>query len=161
MPYRSIVSCLYCGLVVSCVHVGGTSQVPQNILKPDAPFYLKPLPFTPPASDYEDPLPKTKLQTMVKDMFKDSRIEGYFTNHNIRASGTAALFDASIPEAVIQKRTGHKSVSAVRQYERVTTTQNQLVANVLQPKPDPEDQFDDIFSQDDLDLFTQVVYPTD
>ena len=56
---------------------------------------------------------KMKLQTMVKDMFKDVRIEGRFINQSLRASGTTALFDAGIPEAVIQKCTGHKSINAL------------------------------------------------
>ena len=97
---------------------------------------MKPLPFTPTGVRpwfWDEPLPKTKLQTMVKDMFRDAGIEGRFTNHSLRVSGTTALFDAGVPESIIQKRTGHKSVSALHQYKRVTTTQNQMVANILQP----------------------------
>ena len=106
---------------------------------------------------------------MVKDMFRDAKIEGRFTNHSLRATGTTALFDAGVSEAVIQKRTGHKSISALRQYERITTTQNQLVASILQPQlqpepePEPEptgDQFDFNFTQEDLDFFVQAVDPT-
>ena len=42
------------------------------------------------------------------------------------------LFDAGIPEAVIQKRTGHKSVDALRCYERITMSQNEQVSSVLE-----------------------------
>ena len=52
----------------------------------------------------------------------------------LRATGTTALFDAGVPEAIIQKRTGHKSISALRQYERVTASQNEIVASVLLPR---------------------------
>ena len=85
------------------------SKVPQHIIKPDAPFYLKPLPFTPTGTGpwfWEDLLSKTKLQIVVKGMFKDAHIEGRFTNHSLRASGTTALFDTSIQEAVIQSVLG-------------------------------------------------------
>ena len=53
------------------------------------------------------------------------------------------------------------SINALCQYERVTTTQNQLVANILQPEPEPTgDQFDLNYTQEDLGLFAQLVNPT-
>ena len=99
---------------------------------------------------------------MVKDMFRDARIEGRFTNHSLRATGTTALFNAGVrSEAVIQKSTGHKSISALRQYERVTTTQSQLMANVSQPVSEPTgDPFDLSYTQEDLDLFAKLVDDT-
>ena len=45
------------------------------------------------------------------------------------------LFDAGVPEAVIQKRTGHKSLDSLHLYERVTLEQEQNVANILTPNP--------------------------
>lgn len=140
------------------------SKVPQDAIRPDTHFYLKPLLFIPTGTKprfLDDPLPKTRVQTMVKDMFRDVRIEGRFTNHSLRVTGATALFNAGVSEAVIQKRTGHKSISALRQYERVTTTQNQLVANILQPVPEPTgDPFDLSYTQEDLDLFAQLVDDT-
>ena len=41
------------------------------------------------------------------------------------------LFDAGVPESLIQKRTGHKSLDALRTYERVTQPQEQAVADIL------------------------------
>ena len=49
----------------------------------------------------------------------------------MRATGATALFDAGVPEAVIQKRTGHKSVDVLRAYERVTIEQEKSVAKIL------------------------------
>lgn len=58
---------------------------------------------------------------------------------------------AGVNEAVTQKRTGHKSINALCQYEHVTTTQNQLVANILRQEPEPtSDQFDFNYTQEDL-----------
>ena len=59
--------------------------------------------------------------------------KGNFTNHSLCATGTTTLFDAGIPEAVIQKRTGHRSLEALRTYERVTPAQEKVVAGVLAP----------------------------
>ena len=104
-------------------------------------------------------LAKTKLQTLVKDMFRDAQ---RFTNHSLRATGATALFDTGVSEVVVQKCTGHKSINALHQYKRVTTTQNQLVANILQPEPEPTgDQFDFNYNKEDLDLFAQIVDPTE
>jgi integrase len=58
---------------------------------------------------------------------------GNFTNHSLCAICTTTLFDAGIPEAIIQKRTGHRSLKALRTYERVTPAQEQVVAGVLGP----------------------------
>ena len=65
----------------------------------------------------------------------DARIERNFTNHSLRATGTTALFDAGVPECIIQKRTGHKSLDALRtyMYERVTPFQEEAVAQIHYP----------------------------
>ena len=53
------------------------------------------------------------------------------SNHSLRASGTAELFVKGFPEKIIQERAGHKSVDALRQYERTTESQNQAASNIL------------------------------
>ena len=58
---------------------------------------------------------------------------GNFTNHSPRATGTTTLFDAGIPEAIIQKRTCHRSLEALHTYKHVTPAQEQVVAGVLAP----------------------------
>ena len=45
-------------------------------------------------------------------------------------SGTSALFDAGVPEKIIQGRTGHHSLDALRVYERVTEEQDSKVSTV-------------------------------
>ena len=59
---------------------------------------------------------------------EDAKIPGNFTNHSLRATGTTTLFDAGVPEALIQKRSGHRSSKALRVYERVTPEQNLAVS---------------------------------
>ena len=60
---------------------------------------------------------------MVKQMFRDAGIDGNFTNHSLRATCATQLFSAGVPEALVQKQTGHKSVESLRVYERVTESQ--------------------------------------
>ena len=64
-------------------------------------------------------------------MTAEAGLEGNFTNHSLRATGATVLYDAEIPEGVIQKRTGHKSLDTLRCYKRTTLTQNLEVSNLL------------------------------
>ena len=57
------------------------------------------------------------MKTMVRDMFSDTHLDGHFTNHSLRTTGTSELFAAGVPEALIQKRTGHRSLESLRLYE--------------------------------------------
>lgn len=48
-----------------------------------------------------------------------------------RATGVTAMFQANVPDKVIQKTTEHSSIEALRSYERVSTQQHQAVSWVL------------------------------
>ena len=98
-------------------------KIPHAEITPDSKFYLSPLPFTPLGSRawyFSDPYARRKLQNMLKVMCQEANVEGNFTNHSLRATGATALFDAGVPESLIQKRTGHRSLDALCTYERVT-----------------------------------------
>ena len=58
-------------------------------------------------------------------------IEGNKTNHSLRATGASELFHANVPEKMIQERTGHRSVVALRTYERTAHDQHQAVSSIL------------------------------
>lgn len=93
-------------------------------------FYMKPkLGTPPPGRPWFDPVPvgKEKLRTMVKDMFLAAGITERKTNHSLRATGATQLFASNVPEKMIQSRTGHRSLDALRLYERPTDEQNQAV----------------------------------
>ena len=49
----------------------------------------------------------------------------------MRASGATAMFRKNIPERVIQKVTGHRSLHSLRAYERISTSQHTEVSKVL------------------------------
>ena len=57
---------------------------------------------------------------MIKNMCRDAGISGKKTNHSLRATGTTEMFQAQVPEKIIQERTGHRSVAALRTYERTS-----------------------------------------
>ena len=67
---------------------------------------------------------------MVKDMCEELGVEGN-TNHSMRASGPTAMFQKNIPEHVIQKVTGHRSLGSLRAYEKISTSQHTEVSKVL------------------------------
>ena len=68
---------------------------------------------------------------MVKDMCAEAGIVDCKTNHSLWATGATALFNASVPEKIIQKTTGHRSVTALHSYERILTEQHQAVGRVM------------------------------
>ena len=97
-------------------------------------FYLRPLDSVKDDASspwyYSSPVGERKLNSMVKEMFAAVGITGK-TNHSLRATGASALFQANVPEKIIQERTGHRSVKALRLYERTTEKQHQDVSEVL------------------------------
>lgn len=101
------------------------SKVPPLAIKSDSHFYMKPMPFTPSGINpwfWDENFSKTKLSTLLKTMMKEANISGNFTNYSLRVNGTTMLFDSGTPEAIIQKCTGHRSLLALRMYERATST---------------------------------------
>ena len=82
-------------------------------------------------------------------MCKEPKIEGNYTNNSLCATGATSLFDAGIPEALIQKRTGHRTLEALRSYERVTPSQNYEISKLLEPQTNDDLKLlDDLFLQD-------------
>ena len=82
---------------------------------------------------------KNKLATMVRGMCSECGISNK-TNHSLRATGATTLFNASVPEKIIQSTTGHRSVDALRCYERVSDEQQQAKSRVLTAR-DPNVSF--------------------
>ena len=69
-----------------------------------------------------------------------SKIEGNYRTHSLRATGTTTLFDAGVPESIIQKHTGHRLLDALQCYERVTPCQEIEVSHVLSGVRENEDE---------------------
>ena len=65
---------------------------------------------------------------MVPDLCSEAGLSSRKTNHSLRVSGATRLFEAGVPEKVIQQRTSHRSLEALRMYERVTEQQELAVS---------------------------------
>lgn len=109
-------------------------KLPLQAIEKDI-FYCRPLPTTPtdPTKPWFTAVPigRNYLTKMVSNMFAEAGLEGNKTNHSLRVTGASALFDAGVPERIIQARTGHRSLDALRVYERVTDAQSNQVSKIL------------------------------
>ena len=65
---------------------------------------------------------------MMKEMCAQAGLSTEFTNHSLRAT---SLFQAKVPEKLIQQCTGHKSLKALRQYECMSNGQLLDVSNIV------------------------------
>ena len=97
-------------------------------------FYARPVP-TLPKNPYDPwycavPYGKNKLSSMFNEMCIKAGI-GHKTNHSLRATGASELFKAGVPEKIIKERTGHRSLEALRIYERSSTEQHKAVSVIL------------------------------
>ena len=110
------------------------SKLPPEALAKDL-FYVRPLEVLPAnvnAPWYSTtPVGSCTLSKKVKDMCQKAGVQGHKTNHSLRATGASSMYEAEVPETLIQERTGHRSLQALRVYERSTEKQHQAVSAVL------------------------------
>ena len=110
------------------------SKLPRKAFECDL-FYLRPLSQVPtdPSSPWyaAAPVGRDTLQNKLKNMCKAAGIEGNITNHSLRAASATQMYDSGVPEKMIQERTGHRSLEALRMYERTNQSQHQAVSAVL------------------------------
>ena len=109
------------------------NKLPQMAFKEDI-LYCRPKTKAPldEKSPWYDAIPvgRNKLGSMVKEMCAEAGIL-VRTNHSLRATGVTTMFQASVPEQMIQKTTGHQSIEGLRTYERVSAEQHQAVSNLM------------------------------
>ena len=110
------------------------SKLPRDAAEKDI-FYLRPLsgvPHNPMAPWFHSvPIGRNQLGKMVPNMCTSAGIAGHKTNHSLRATAATDLFHANVPEKLIQERTGHKTVQALRVYQHTTDDQQKAVSEVL------------------------------
>lgn len=104
-------------------------------------FYLTPLPSKPadPGKPWytNTPVGRNRLNLMMKEMCKEAEFDKSFTNHSLRAYGATKMYQAKVPEKLIQQRTGHRSLEGLRRYERNSVAQLVDISNVLSNDPLP------------------------
>lgn len=79
----------------------------------------------------EQPRGKHFLNDMLKNMCTEAKLQGGYTNHTLRAYGATELFRHHFPEHVTQQFTGHRSITPLRQYEKVAVEQQKAECNIL------------------------------
>ena len=97
------------------------SKVLSEALEKDN-FYLRPLTHVKEGLPWFSSVPIgcNKLATMVKGMCTAGGVEGNKTNHSLLSYGITTMYKHKVPEKVIQERFGHRSIMALRVYERTT-----------------------------------------
>ena len=77
------------------------------------------------------PIGKNTLGKMVKGICSDGGINGQKSNHSLCATGASDLYQAGVPEKLIQERTGHLSTDGLRHYECTTVSQQWAVSRII------------------------------
>ena len=70
------------------------------------------------------------LQSVVKDLCARGGLEGFYTNHSLRATSATRMYNANVQEQVIQEVTGHRSL-AVRGYKKTSISQKRTASEAL------------------------------
>ena len=50
-------------------------------------------------------------------MCEEAGLSEHKANHSLDVTGATSLYNGGVPERVIQQRTGHHSIEALRKYE--------------------------------------------
>ena len=79
----------------------------------------------------KEPVGHNKLAKTVAEMCSKAGIDGFHTNHSLRATSATRLFSAGADEQLIMERTGHRSVDGVRSYKRTSDHLNEEVSDIL------------------------------
>ena len=113
------------------------NKLPPEAITQDI-FFFRPLERTPADSTApwyiaSQPVGKTTLDMKLRKMCSLAGIEGAvsISNHSLRATSATQMFDMGVPEKIIQERTGHKSLEALRTYERMNDGQHKTVSHLL------------------------------
>ena len=81
------------------------------------------------------------LSKTVKELLKSSKLNGFFTNHSLRRTGTTRLFQKGVDRKLVKEFTGHVS-DAVDKYQITSDEQRETISKIIRgekctevPKP--------------------------
>ena len=72
------------------------------------------------------------LQTYVKLIAKKGELQGNFISHSLKACLATQLYSERVDEQLVQERTGHRSVEALRKNKRTSAELQVGVLKLLQ-----------------------------
>ena len=102
------------------------------------------------------PLGHTTLSKTVSRLCQLGGIQGFKTNHLLRATATTRLYQSGVDEQLVMERTGHQSLEGVRSYKRTSNTQREALSNILNQSKDLC-QFS-CFTPQDANYFHSTLY---
>ena len=107
----------------------------RELCPKDAPphaFYLQPSRNPTSTCWYSKcPLGHTTLGKTVARLCKLAGIEGYKTNHFLRATATSRLYQSGVDEQLVMERTGHWSLEGVCSYKWTSDAQCEVLSDIL------------------------------
>ena len=96
-------------------------------------FYLKPLKSSAKYTTIwfaSKPIGWNMLNSTVSKVCRNAKLDGFRTNHSLKATAATRLYSRGLDEQLIQEITGHKSL-AVRKYKRTPSNLKRKVSDVL------------------------------
>ena len=72
-----------------------------------------------------------KLKEMLPSLSVESKCETKYTNHSLHATAATRMFAGSVPEKLVTEKTGHRSLKALRSYERTDTRMQMAIDAVI------------------------------
>ena len=82
----------------------------------------------------DQPYGVNKIKSVVKEICKEGGLEGYFTNHSLRATCASRMYAKNVPEQIIKETTGHRS-ACVRVYKRTGDHLREAASKTLGDEP--------------------------
>ena len=70
------------------------------------------------------------IKKVRKTMLANAKLDGYFTNHSLRHSGTTRLFNEGVDRKIIKEFTGHRS-DAVDTYQITSDQQRENLSKII------------------------------
>lgn len=77
------------------------------------------------------PIGRNKLSKAVSNMCKECEIQGFRTNHSLRATAATRLYASGVDKQLVMEQTGHWSIEGIRSYKRTSSEQQQAVSDIL------------------------------
>ena len=112
------------------------SKLPPEATTQDI-FFFRPLEKAPTESTLSwylgsQPVGRNTLDFKLRNMCSLAGIQAEtISNHSLRATSATQMFEMGVPEKIIMERTGHKTLDALRTYERKNDKQHKTVSHIL------------------------------
>ena len=76
------------------------------------------------------PVGKHTLSKVVGKLLKNSKLDGFFSNHSLRRASTTRLFQAGVDRKIVKEFTGHRS-DAIDKYQVTLNAQRETISKII------------------------------